>query len=208
MQKLDGKGVTVMNVAYDPFGNIISGTLVGEYGFSTKPFVVGPDWYYYGFRYYDPVTGRWPSRDPIGEQGGINLYAMVGNDAINRVDFLGLKIVLHLVIEVFEVKVSVVGVAGSTGSKVVDFILDLVNNTNNAVQIKNLFRTKLYEVTQDMSVKDCYVLSDKKKSTKRSDFQPTQDSAIDAGYRYISRDTTEYIYEPKKGYDANCCEIN
>jgi RHS repeat-associated protein len=23
--------------------------------------------FYYGFRYYDPVTGRWPSRDPIGE---------------------------------------------------------------------------------------------------------------------------------------------
>jgi RHS repeat-associated protein len=45
---------------------------------------------YYGYRYYDPVTGRWPSRDPIGERGGINLYSMVGNDAVNWVDFLGL----------------------------------------------------------------------------------------------------------------------
>ena len=25
--------------------------------------------FYYGFRYYDPVTGRWPNRDPIGELG-------------------------------------------------------------------------------------------------------------------------------------------
>jgi RHS repeat-associated protein len=91
MQKLDGNGVTVMNVAYDPFGNIISGTLVGEYGFSTKPFVEGPDWYYYGFRYYDPVTGRWPSRDPIGEQGGLNLYGFVANDAITGWDLLGQK---------------------------------------------------------------------------------------------------------------------
>jgi hypothetical protein len=33
----------------------------------------------------------WPSRDPIGERGGINLYGMVGNDALNRLDFLGLK---------------------------------------------------------------------------------------------------------------------
>ena len=23
---------------------------------------------YYGYRYYDPLTGRWPSRDPIGEK--------------------------------------------------------------------------------------------------------------------------------------------
>jgi RHS repeat-associated protein len=80
-----------MNVAYDPFGNIISGTLVGEYGFSTKPLIDGLDWYYYGFRYYDPVTGRWPNRDPIGEYGGLNLYGMVGNDPVNSLDVLGLN---------------------------------------------------------------------------------------------------------------------
>jgi hypothetical protein len=44
---------------------------------------------YYGYRYYDPVTGRWPSRDPIGERGGINLYGMVKNDTLNAVDVLG-----------------------------------------------------------------------------------------------------------------------
>ena len=32
----------------------------------------------------------WPSRDPIGENGGVNLYGMVGNDAVGRVDILGL----------------------------------------------------------------------------------------------------------------------
>src|SRR5690606_21933028 len=81
MQKLSATGNVEMNVTYDPFGNIISGVLVGEYGFSTKPLVEGIQWYYYGFRYYDPVKGRWPSRDPIGEEGGLNLHAMVGNDA-------------------------------------------------------------------------------------------------------------------------------
>ena len=45
---------------------------------------------YYGYRYYDPQTGRWPSRDPIGERGGMNLYGFVGNDAVNRWDYLGL----------------------------------------------------------------------------------------------------------------------
>ena len=32
----------------------------------------------------------WPSRDPIGEDGGINLYGFVGNAGLNRVDILGL----------------------------------------------------------------------------------------------------------------------
>lgn len=39
---------------------------------------------------YDPVTGRWPSRDPIGEEGGVNLYGFIGNDVMCRWDFLGL----------------------------------------------------------------------------------------------------------------------
>lgn len=47
---------------------------------------------HYGYRYYDPVTGRWPSRDPIGENGGLNLYGFVGNDGVNRLDFLGFKL--------------------------------------------------------------------------------------------------------------------
>jgi uncharacterized protein RhaS with RHS repeats len=46
---------------------------------------------YYGYRYYDPATGRWPSRDPIAERGGINLYGFVGNDGIGRIDVLGLE---------------------------------------------------------------------------------------------------------------------
>jgi RHS repeat-associated protein len=45
---------------------------------------------YYGYRYYSPEMGRWISRDPIEEEGGINLYGMVGNDPVNQVDVLGL----------------------------------------------------------------------------------------------------------------------
>ena len=44
----------------------------------------------YLYRYYDPLTGRWPSRDPIGERGGLNLYGIVGNDGVGMVDLLGL----------------------------------------------------------------------------------------------------------------------
>ena len=48
---------------------------------------------YYGYRYYDPVTGRWPSRDPIGERGGLNLYGFVDNNSIDQADFLGLDVI-------------------------------------------------------------------------------------------------------------------
>lgn len=48
--------------------------------------------YYYGYRYYDPVTGRWPSRDPLGERAGDNLYEMVLNNPIHFVDVLGLRV--------------------------------------------------------------------------------------------------------------------
>lgn len=42
-----------------------------------------------GYRHYHPQIGRWLSRDPIEEEGGINLYGFVGNNAITEVDTLG-----------------------------------------------------------------------------------------------------------------------
>ena len=47
--------------------------------------------YDYGYRFYHPALGRWPSRDPIGENGGVNLYGYTGNRPISHIDILGLK---------------------------------------------------------------------------------------------------------------------
>ena len=58
--------------------------------FSTKYQDAETGLYSYIFRPYDPITGRWLSRDPIEEEGGINLYAMVGNDPVDEIDPLGL----------------------------------------------------------------------------------------------------------------------
>ena len=44
----------------------------------------------YGFRFYVPELGRWVSRDPIQEEGGLNLYSFVSNDPVGKLDFLGM----------------------------------------------------------------------------------------------------------------------
>ena len=46
---------------------------------------------YYGYRYYSPPLGRFASRDPIGEDGGLNVYQFVLNDPVFFVDRLGLN---------------------------------------------------------------------------------------------------------------------
>jgi len=41
-------------------------------------------------RYSSPSSGRFINRDPIEEQGGINLYSFVGNNSVNAYDYLGM----------------------------------------------------------------------------------------------------------------------
>ncbi len=48
-------------------------------------------WDNYGYRYYLPQLGRWPSRDPIGENEGFNLYEITSDDPVNKVDLFGLQ---------------------------------------------------------------------------------------------------------------------
>jgi RHS repeat-associated protein len=44
------------------------------------------------FRDYDPVSGKWNAKDPIGFMGSdVNLYRYVGNNSINLTDPLGLN---------------------------------------------------------------------------------------------------------------------
>jgi hypothetical protein len=39
--------------------------------------------------FYDPGLQRWINRDPIAEQGGINLFAFAGNNSITKADKYG-----------------------------------------------------------------------------------------------------------------------
>ncbi len=92
---LDATGSIAAHYEYDPFGRTVIATGPQPENFahrsSTKPLDQATGFYYYGYRFYDPVTGRWPSRDPIAERGGVNLYQLVLNNPLLWVDFLGLK---------------------------------------------------------------------------------------------------------------------
>jgi len=43
-----------------------------------------------GRRFYSPNQSRWLNRDPIGEDGGINLFILAANTPILRIDVVGL----------------------------------------------------------------------------------------------------------------------
>ena len=47
--------------------------------------------YYYMYRHYKAELGRWLGRDPIEEEGGLNLYNFVVNRPLNYWDVLGLE---------------------------------------------------------------------------------------------------------------------
>ncbi len=84
-------GTIVGNSEYDTFGAVLRSPNLVPFGFSTKYLDSETSFQYYGFRYYQPGTGRWLGRDPIEERGGINLYGMVGNDPGNWFDPLRLS---------------------------------------------------------------------------------------------------------------------
>ncbi len=91
---LNESGAVVQSYLYSPFGQIHSSS-----GSLSQPYqYVGGEGYYteedtglklLGQRWYDGGVGRFVSRDPIGEEGGLNLYAYVGNNPINWIDTNG-----------------------------------------------------------------------------------------------------------------------
>jgi RHS repeat-associated protein len=91
---LSANGEIVAHYEYSPFGETIkaSGTMAEAFTFrfSTKYEDAESGLYYYGFRYYNPATGRWLNRDPLGEGASKNIYGAASNNLIGNIDVLGL----------------------------------------------------------------------------------------------------------------------
>ncbi|MEI6780001.1 MAG: TIGR02269 family lipoprotein [Verrucomicrobiota bacterium] len=87
-------GSVAAQYEYGPFAELLRATgplaQVNPFLFSTKFYDWETGFYYYGYRYFDPGTGRWLSPDPLEETGGLNLRAFVGNDPEDDIDPFGL----------------------------------------------------------------------------------------------------------------------
>src|SRR4030095_12108238 len=90
-------GTVVARYDYDHYGRSITviGTNKPDFNFTGlyQHAKSGLDMAVY--RFYDPDLGRWLNRDPIGEEGGTNLYAYVGNRVVKQVDPVGLEVAAH-----------------------------------------------------------------------------------------------------------------
>jgi RHS repeat-associated protein len=86
-------GSIVQRLDYDSFGNVLLDTNPGfqPFGFAGGLYDPATHLLRFGLRDYDPATGRWVAKDPIGFSGkDTNLYRYVGNDPVNRNDPIGL----------------------------------------------------------------------------------------------------------------------
>jgi RHS repeat-associated protein len=85
-------GVRVATYIYDPFGELQAAygprAALCPIGYQTKLYDPETGYSYFGKRYFNPKTG-WISRDPIREDGGVNLYAYCGDQPVGNFDPIG-----------------------------------------------------------------------------------------------------------------------
>jgi RHS repeat-associated protein len=87
-------GGVAWRAAYEAFGKVAldPANSVSEFNirFPGQYFDVETGLHYNRFRYYDPSIGRYVSADPIGQEGGVNLYGYAENNPAKLVDPMGL----------------------------------------------------------------------------------------------------------------------
>jgi RHS repeat-associated protein len=87
----DDSQTIAWKAVYTPFGEAVASvqTIDSPFRFPGQYYDQETGLHYNYFRYYNPQIGRYITPDPIGLEGGINLFAYVDNP-INVIDPLGL----------------------------------------------------------------------------------------------------------------------
>jgi RHS repeat-associated protein len=85
----DQNGNPIAINAYDAWGIPNAGNL-GRFGYTGQAWLPELGMWYYKARIYSPTLGRFLQTDPVGYQGGIDLYAYVDGDPVSRSDSTGL----------------------------------------------------------------------------------------------------------------------
>ena len=90
MELYKSNGTIANSYSYAPFGEVTQrGNITNPLQWSSEMFDGELGLVYYNYRHYNPHDGKWTTRDPIGIEGGWNLYRFALNTPVRKSDYLG-----------------------------------------------------------------------------------------------------------------------
>jgi RHS repeat-associated protein len=140
----DPTGVVHARYDYDPYErrSRIQGDSDADFSFTGDYYHQPSGLYLTLYRGYDPSTGRWLKRDPIGVTGGQNYYSYVADDPINNKDFLGLVDWHHIFVQQFGPSFNALGIK--------------INDKSNGLLLPNVLHEDLHALGYNQRRQDFF----------------------------------------------------
>ncbi len=185
-------GGILKRITYDSFGNILSDTkpAFSVLGFAGGLYDSDTGLIRFGYRDYDPETGRWTSKDPIGFDGGdADMYGYCGWDPVNWVDAEGLDaldVALPIAAGLSQLDSPLPGPMDLVAGALVGAAW-LVDNWPDNID-------SMAKIDEDMSVKD--ILQQRKGSIKQAPLlegSPCWDSIQDMKYKDVVKNAQKNL---------------